>query len=112
MSSLAEMRAALRELRKDAVKPVSRMRKGDISDEINRLREMRETTPAAKATPSALPRSKEVESLKMAKASEFPVAAEKKMKKKLGEGGAGQLKKKSSSKSRLLQMLAEMSDSD
>jgi len=110
MSSLAEMRAALRELRKDSVKPVSRMRKGDISDEISRLREMRETTPAAKATPSALPRGKETESIKTAKLSQFPVVPDKK--KKLGEGGAGQLKKKSTSKSKLLQMLAEMSDSD
>ena len=106
------MRAALRDLRKESVKPVSCMRKGDISDELNRLREMRETTPAVKATPYALPRSKEVETIKKAKASEFPVLADKKMKKKLGEAGAGQLKKKSTSKSKLLQMLAEMSDSE
>jgi len=111
MSSLAEMRAQLRELRKDSVKPVSRMRKGDISDELNRLRELRETTPAVRATPVTLPRSKEVESIKKAKASEFPVVPDKKMKKKLGEGGAGQ-QKKASSKSKLLQMLSEMSDSD
>jgi len=108
MSSLAEMRAALREMRKETVKPVSRMRKGDISSEITRLREMRETTPAVKATPASLPRSKEVESIKKAKASEFPVLAEKKMKATKAFEPSGQKKKMS----KLLQMLSEMSDSE
>ena len=69
MSSLAEMRAELREMRKEQVKPVSRMRKGDISAEIERLRNMRETTPAPAATPSAAPRKQEpsVEGVKDAK---------------------------------------------
>ena len=71
MSSLAEMRAELREMRKThaASKPVSRMRKGDISAEIERLRNMRETTPAPAATPSAAPRKQEpsVEGVKDAK---------------------------------------------
>ena len=69
MSSLAEMRAELREMRKEHVKPVSRMRKGDISVEIERLRHMRETTPAPAATPSAAPRKQEpsVEGVKDAK---------------------------------------------
>ena len=51
--SLSDMRKELREMRKETVKPVSRMRKGDISAEIERLRNLRETTPPAAATPSA-----------------------------------------------------------
>ena len=82
MSSLAEMRAELREMRKEHVKPVSRMRKGDISAEIERLRHMRETTPAPAATPSAAPRKQESasETIKEAKRTEFPVAPGKAVK--------------------------------
>ena len=68
MSSLSDMRKQLREMRKShaASKPVSRMKKGDISAEIERLRNIRETTPAPAATPSAAPRKQEpaVESVK------------------------------------------------
>jgi len=75
MADLASMRAELRALRKEHVKPVSRMRKGDISSELENLRRMRETTPAAAATPSAPPKvlKSRVESVKEAKKSEFPV---------------------------------------
>ena len=76
--SLAELRAELRALRKESVKPVSRMRKGDISSEIDRLRGAREETPAVAAVPSVPPRRAHpaAESLKAAKESEFPVAPE------------------------------------
>ena len=79
MSSLAEMRAELRALRKEHVKPVSRMRKGDISSELERLRTAREETPAPAAVPSVAPRRSHpaAESLKAAKESEFPVAPER-----------------------------------
>ena len=73
--SLAEMRKQLREMRKETVKPVSRMRKGDIAAEIQKLSGARETTAPAASTPIA-PQKKvrsAAESIKEAKASEFPV---------------------------------------
>lgn len=75
MPSAAELKAELRALRKEAVKPVSRMKVADIASEIQRLKGHREETPAAAAVPSApLKKSKSsVESIKDAKASEFPV---------------------------------------
>jgi hypothetical protein len=78
MSSLAEMRAELRALRKESVKPVSRMKKADISEQIQSLRAAREMTAAPAATPSApekVSRSA-VSSIKKAKAAEFPVKPE------------------------------------
>lgn len=73
--SLADLRKELRELRKEHMKAPSRMRKGDISAEIERLRGRREETPAAAAVPSAPVRKSRaaVESIKEAKAAEFPV---------------------------------------
>jgi len=41
MSDLKAMRDELRKLRKDYVKPISKMRKGDISAEINKLKTSR-----------------------------------------------------------------------
>lgn len=75
MPSAAELKAELRALRKEAVKPVSRMKVADIASEIQRLKGHREETPAAAAVPSApLKKSKSsVESIKDAKAAEFPV---------------------------------------
>lgn len=74
--SLAEMRAELRELRKEHVKPVSRMKKGDISAEIQKMKVHREETAAPAATHSVgAPRMTKsaVESVKHAKAAEFPM---------------------------------------
>ena len=72
---LHDMRAELRNLRKETVRPISRMKLGDVSSEIERLRSMREETPAVAATPSAPHRNHEpaAESIKQAKESEFPV---------------------------------------
>jgi hypothetical protein len=72
---LHDLRSELRNLRKEAIKPISRMKLGDVSSEIERLRGMREETPAAAATPSAPHRNNEpaAESIKQAKESEFPV---------------------------------------
>ena len=73
--SLAEMRKQLREMRKETVKPVSRMKKADIATEIQKLSGARETTAPVAATPIA-PQKKvrsAAESIKEAKASEFPV---------------------------------------
>lgn len=122
MKSAKEMRDELRLLRKDAVKPVSKMRKGDISAEIERLRAGREETPAAAAVPSA-PKKKSmsaVESIKEAKMMEFPQkpsAGEKKSAMGAGKSsvkGANKTaggEKKKSKMERLMEMMEGMSDS-
>lgn len=74
--SLAEMRAELREMRKEHVKPVSRMKKGDIAAEIQKMKVHREETAAPAATHSvgaARMTKSAVESIKHAKAAEFPM---------------------------------------
>lgn len=75
MPSAAELKAELRALRKESVKPVSRMKVADIASEIQRLKGHREETPAVAAVPSApLKKSKSaVESIKEAKATDFPM---------------------------------------
>jgi hypothetical protein len=75
MTKLHDMRAELRALRKESVKPVSRMKKDDIAVELQRLKGIREETPAVASTPSApVKKSKSaVESIKEAKKAEFPV---------------------------------------
>ena len=73
--SLADMRAELRALRKESVRPVSRMKKGDVSAELERLRAMREETPHAAAVPSVKTKSAPEPAkkfLKAAKETEFP----------------------------------------
>ena len=101
------MRKELREMRKETVKPVSRMKKGDIAGEIARMREKRETTPAPAAVPSAPPRKMKssVESIKDAKAKEFPVSPEKAPKK-----AEAPKKKAGPSKADLMKMISEMED--
>ena len=57
MSSLAEMRKELRDLRKESGhRPISKMKKGDVAKELERLREMRETTAPVASTHGATPR--------------------------------------------------------
>jgi hypothetical protein len=52
MPSASELRAELKALRaENGNKPLSKMRKSDISDEINRLAMLRETTPAVASFP-------------------------------------------------------------
>ena len=76
---LKEMRAQLRALRKENLKPVSRMRKADISAELNALgQQLAETPTAGKGSPAAPHQSRsKVETIKEAKAQEFPVAPAK-----------------------------------
>jgi len=78
MSSLKEMRDELRELRKahPEHKPVSKMRKADISSMIQKLKVHREETPAPAVFSSAPAKTYKsaVESVKKAKESEFPLA--------------------------------------
>lgn len=127
--SLADMRKELRDMRKEFVKPVSRMKKGDISHEINALRERRETTPAAAATPSAPPKGMkaDVENVKDVKKAVFmkpghdmPTGVGKASAKKPADHKAvkgakmsGEAKvagAKSSKKEMLMKMLAELDD--
>lgn len=106
MPSAAELRAELRALRKEHVKPVSRMKVGDISSELDRLRGMRAETPASAATPSAPLRKTKaaVETIKQAKASEFPVQPAPKGAKTVETKQPGNPKKKST----LAKLLAMM----
>jgi len=116
--SAAELRAELRALRKEKVKPISRMRVGDISAEIEALKTHREETPAPAATPAGRPRSlaPAVESIKKAKEKEFPVApASEGTKKGMPRKTARKAyedtpaeKKKDGTKAKLLKMLAAM----
>ena len=118
--SLSDMRKELRELRKEAVKPVSRMRKGDIAAEIEKLRGHREETPAAAAVPSAPPRMAKAaaESIKEAKRSEFPVKPEAKKSappakmaapKKAAEAAPA---KKKMSKADMMRLISELSSDE
>ena len=79
MSSLKEMRDELRKMRKESLKPVSKMKKGDVAAEIEKMRERREEVAPVAATRGAP--SKKVapatESVKKAKESEFPVKPSK-----------------------------------
>ena len=74
--SLAEMRAELRELRRSHPEhmAVSKMRKADVSSMIQKLKVHREETASAgaKAAPAKVYKSAS-ESVKEAKASEFPL---------------------------------------
>jgi len=124
-SDLASLRAELRELRKQHVKPVSKMRKGDISEEVRKLRETRETTPPVAAVPSAPVKELHsvVETVKEAKKKEFPVAPAEMPKKKVsgpksssGSTAAAKGKKdvvaKKVSKADLMRLLEKMSDDE
>lgn len=75
MPSAKELKDELRALRKDHVKPVSRMKVADISAEIQKLKGHREETPlpAATASPPIKISRAAVETIQEAKASEFPV---------------------------------------
>jgi hypothetical protein len=120
--SASELRKELKELRKEYVKPVSKMRMGDISSEIQKLRGMREETPAVASVPSVPPRKLKsaVETIKEAKRSEFPVAPADMGVKKGGERKAVKKevaeatpeKKKNNKLEKLMKMLESMSDSD
>jgi hypothetical protein len=115
---LKEMRDELRELRKTTgQRPISRMKKEDISREIERLKVGREETPAVAAVPSApLKKSKSaVQNVKEAKKAEFPVVPEDvKTKKSMGagkRGGAvegGSEKKKMGKKDMMMKLMAMM----
>jgi hypothetical protein len=68
------MRKQLREARKETVKPVSRMKKGDVLMELEKLNGKREDTPPVAATTGAKPKKMgAVQSdVKIAKERGFP----------------------------------------
>jgi len=74
--TLKEMRDELRALRKAADhRPISRMKKSDISEEIEKLKLHRESTPAVASfvsAPTQVSKSA-VKSIKEAKKMEFPI---------------------------------------
>jgi hypothetical protein len=109
-SDLAEMRKQLRELRRDHVKPVSRMRKADIATEIEKLREKRETTPPVASVRGAGVKKSEAaaESIQQAKRMEFPV---KPSKKAVAEAKPV-AEKKRMSKKELMEMISGMSSDE
>jgi hypothetical protein len=119
--SLKDMRDELRKLRKEAMKPTSRMKKADIASELERLRGKREETPPVASTVGAKPKKMEakIADVKVAKEKEFPTKPVEESKKKAsgkkatvvgGEGAVGV--KTKISKSMLREMLDSMSDSD
>jgi len=123
--SLKDMRDELRALRKESVKPVSRMKKGDIAMELERLRGKREDTPPVASTVGAKPKkmAAKIDDIKVSKEKEFPVKPvdEKKKNGKKSSGMAAgksaaadcsDCGKKPSKMERLMAMIDEMSDSD
>ena len=119
--SLADMKKELRELKKAHERPVSRMKKADVSAELERLRHHREVTPAAAAVPSAPPKSvkSKVESVKEAKKSEWPMTPADVPKKttKAPKVSGGKVKdivsdKVKLNKKQLLAMIQGMSDDE
>ena len=118
--SAAELRKELKELRKShpSYLPVSKMKKGDVSAELERLRGLRESTPAAAATPSSgnKPRAPAKASIKESKEAEHPTkpGTKKGMPRKTArpayEGETAG--KKKSKMERLMSLMAEMSDTD
>lgn len=122
-----ELEAELRELRATkGAKPISKMKMTDIATEIERLKVVREETPAVRAVSSSTPSKRSessVENVKEAKAKEFPTRPTKQAKaeaKEIVASKRGGVSKKATppsqskkvSKAELMKMLGEMSDSD
>ena len=95
MPSAKDLRDELRSLRKEHVKPISKLRVADIASEIQRLKGHREETPAVAAVPSVPHKmyKSAVESIKEAQASEFPTKPVQSNLKGGGKGGAGKVTK-------------------
>ena len=118
--SLKEMRDELRSLRKDSIKPVSRMKKADIASELERLRGKREETPPVASTAGAKPKKMEakIDDVKVAKEHEFPHKPVEESKAKKSKGSAlpkttkDSAPKKTDKLAKLKAMLEAMSDSE
>jgi len=124
MPSAKELKDELRRLRKETVKPVSKMRIADVASEIEKLRGKREETPAVASTPAEKAPKKmaaKIADVKVAKEHEFPTAPapeapKKKGKKEVvvgGSGAVGVTTEKSAKKSKLEKLMAMLeSDSE
>jgi hypothetical protein len=118
MSSLAEMRKQLREARKETVKPVSRMKKGDVLMELEKLKNKREETPPVASTGGAKPKKMEAvqSDVKVAKEKGFPTKPVEEAKAKKDKGSAVPkttvAAKKMSKMDRLMAMVDEMDDDE
>ena len=123
MPSAKELKDELRKLRKESVKPVSKMRIADVASEIERLKSKREDTPAVASTPAEKAPKKmvaKVKDVKDAKEAEFPTAPSEPSKKKSGKkdvvvggsGAVGVTTEKSSGKKDKLAKLLAMLESD
>jgi hypothetical protein len=120
--SLKDMRDELRALRKESMKPVSRMKKADCAAELEKLRGKREeTAPVASVGGEKKPKKMvgSVADVKIAKEREFPTKPAEESKKKSGGkkstvvGGSGAVGEKSKiSKDMLRKMIDEMSDDE
>lgn len=123
MPSAKELKDELRKLRKEAVKPVGRMKVADVAAEIERLKGKRENTALPAATPAEKTPKKmmaKIANIKEAKEHEFPVAPstdapKKKEKKEVvvgGSGAVGETTVKSSGKKDKLAKLMALLESD
>lgn len=122
MPNAKELKDELRKLRKESVKPVSKMRIADVASEIERLRGKREDTPAVASTPAEKAPKKmasKIKDVKEAKEAEFPVAPSEPSKKKTGKavvvggsGAVGETTTKASGKKDKLAKLLAMLESD
>ena len=114
MPPLADLRKELKALRKDLVKPVSRMKKGDVAAEIERLRGHREETPPVASTLGASPKKSksEVETVKEAKAKEFPMKPSAAAAKAAKPSKAPAAPAKKSKLDRLMEMMDGMSSDE
>lgn len=84
------MRDELRALRKESVKPVSKMKKADCAMELEKLRGKRETVPPVASTEGAKPKKMEakITDVKVAKEQGFPTKPVEESKAKKGKGSA------------------------
>lgn len=120
--SLKDMRDELRALRKESMKPVSRLKKADCQAELERLRGMRESVPPVASVGGAKPKKmmpKESD-VKMMKTKEFPMAPVEEKKKggkkssgmAVGKSAVADAPAKKSKMERLMAMIDEMSDDE
>jgi hypothetical protein len=123
--SLKDMKDELKALRKEksTVKPVSKMKKTEIALELEKLRSVREETPAVVATKALNTKKMEpkIADVKVAKEHEYPVAPASSMPKKkaggkketvVGGSGAVGVETKMSKRDILKKLIEEMSDSE
>jgi len=116
--SLKEMKDELRALRKEAVKPVSKLKKADVLSELERLREKRESVPPVAATLGPKPKKMEatMSDVKVAKEKGFPMKPVDAVKAKKDKGSAvpktTAKPKKEGKMERLMKMIDAMSDSE